>query len=89
VFSALDAGNYFVEILMSTAPEMTALTTVGAYTVTLAEDAQFLDADFGLAASLPATGLEVGGFVAIGTLLLGSGILLLLLTRRRKPTLQA
>ncbi len=77
LFSGLDAGTYFVEVLTSTFPDNHNLTTVGSYTVTVQDDESFLDADFGIVEVLPITGMEVETFAFIGLALLGLGVLLL------------
>jgi uncharacterized repeat protein (TIGR01451 family)/LPXTG-motif cell wall-anchored protein len=84
LFSALDPGNYLVQIVMATAPDMTALTTVASYTIALGLDEQVLTADFGLAGSLPATGLEVADFAIAGTSLLMAGLALVIVDRRKR-----
>jgi LPXTG-motif cell wall-anchored protein len=47
LFSNLAAGNYDVTVDITTAPADTTLTTVGAFTVSLAAGEGFKDADFG------------------------------------------
>ncbi len=87
LFAALDPGTYVVSIVMSTAPESTALTTAGSFTVDLGADESFLAADFGLAGSLPRTGLELGTVALLGMAMLAAGGALLLATRKRRPAL--
>ncbi len=87
LFAALDPGTYVVSIVMSTAPESTALTTAGSFTVNLHESESFLAADFGLAGSLPRTGMEVATVALLGLAMLAAGGALLLLTRRRRRQL--
>lgn len=77
LFSGLDAGTYFVEVLPSTFPDNHNLTTVGSFTVTVQDDESFLDADFGIVAVLPITGMEIESFALIGLALLGLGGMLL------------
>lgn len=86
LFSGLDAGTYFVEVLTSTFPDNHNLTTVGSYTVTVQDDESFLDADFGIVEVLPITGMEIESFALIGLALLGMGAMLLGLesSRRRR-----
>jgi uncharacterized repeat protein (TIGR01451 family) len=88
LFSALDAGTYFVEVLQSTFPDNHSLTTVGSYTVTVQDDESFLDADFGIVEVLPITGMEIGTFAAIGLILLALGGLLLGWEQRRRLALE-
>ncbi len=73
LFSGLDAGTYVVEVLTSTLPDNHALTTVGTYTVTVLDDESFLDADFGIIAILPVTGMEIETAALIGMLFLAIG----------------
>jgi uncharacterized repeat protein (TIGR01451 family)/LPXTG-motif cell wall-anchored protein len=87
LFAALDPGTYVVSIVMSTAPESTALTTAGSFTVDLGPDESFLAADFGLAGSLPRTGMEIGTVALLGLAMLAAGGALLLATRKRRPSL--
>jgi LPXTG-motif cell wall-anchored protein len=87
LFAALDPGTYVVSIVMSTAPESTALTTAGSFTVNLDEGESFLAADFGLVGSLPRTGVEIGTVALLGLAMLAAGGALLLATRKRRSTL--
>ncbi|MDJ0925835.1 MAG: SdrD B-like domain-containing protein [Acidimicrobiia bacterium] len=87
LFSGLDAGTYFVEVLTSTFPDNHNLTTVGNYTVTLQDDESFLDADFGIVEVLPITGMEIEAFAVIGVALLYAGGLLLALEHNRRRRL--
>ncbi|MEA2000745.1 MAG: SdrD B-like domain-containing protein [Actinomycetota bacterium] len=89
LFSGLDAGTYLVEVLTSTFPDNHGLTTVGSYTVTVLDDESFLDADFGIVAILPVTGMEVESVALIGLMLLGLGGLLLGLEQGRRRLGQA
>lgn len=80
LFSALDPGNYVVAVTKSTFPESTSLTTVSSFTIALVDGQEYLTADFGIAGSLPVTGLEIQQFaflgvlfVALGAAVLGSG----------------
>ncbi len=82
LFSGLDAGMY--EVVSMGPGDGFALTTVGSFTIDLADGQSFLDADFGYAAVLPATGLEVLFFLRAGVALLGAGIATLLAARRRE-----
>jgi len=82
LFSALPAGKYRVELVMSSVSGE--LTTPGVFTPTLAEGEASLDNDFGLADALPKTGLDTDVLLAIALVLLGTGGALLLVTRRRE-----
>ncbi len=84
LFAALDPGNYTVRINTATTPEMTVLTTVGSFTIDLGLDEQYLTADFGIAAGLPATGMEIHQFALVGALLLLTGAALLFGARTRE-----
>lgn len=90
LFAGLDAGTYLVEVLTSTFPSNHGLTTVGSYTVTVLDDESFLDADFGIVAILPVTGMEVESVALIGLTLLSMGAALLGAERwRRRDALVA
>jgi uncharacterized repeat protein (TIGR01451 family) len=90
LFAGLDAGTYLVEVLTSTFPSNHGLTTVGSYTVTVLDDESFLDADFGIVAILPVTGMEVESVALIGLTLLSMGAALLGAERwRRRESLVA
>jgi len=84
LFSGLDAGTYVVEVLKSTLPDNYGLTTVGTYTVTVLDDESFLDADFGIIAIMPVTGMNLGSIAMIGMMFLGLGGLCLGVERGRK-----
>ena len=84
LFSGLDAGTYVVEVLKSTLPDNYGLTTVGTYTVTVLDDESFLDADFGIIAIMPVTGMNLGSIAMVGMMFLGLGGLCLGLERGRK-----
>ena len=60
------------------------LTTPGAYTVTLADGQVFLDADFGVASTLPTTGISSDRIALIGFVMLLAGGLAILATRQRR-----
>jgi LPXTG-motif cell wall-anchored protein len=87
LFSALPAGTYKVELIMSSLPTPSEgnlkLTTPGLFNVTLGEGQSFLDADFGVVATLPDTGLSSDQFAVIGLVLTLFGVTSLVLTRRR------
>ncbi len=84
LFSGLDAGTYLVEVLTSTLPDNYGLTTVGSYTVTVLDDQSFLDADYGIVAILPVTGMELETIGLFGLLFLAIGALFLGLEHGRK-----
>jgi len=73
LFSALDPGNYQVKVTKSTFPESTSLTTVGSFTISLAAGEDYLTADFGIAGSLPITGLNIDQFAFLGVMFLALG----------------
>jgi uncharacterized repeat protein (TIGR01451 family) len=80
LFAALDAGNYRVEIDMTTVDSELTLTTAGTFTVTLAENDAFLTADFGLAEQLPVTGFDPVPVTTFGLVLVLLGAVALELT---------
>ncbi|MEA3511560.1 MAG: SdrD B-like domain-containing protein, partial [Actinomycetota bacterium] len=85
-FLELDDGKYTIAIDMSSVDSSYELTTAGAFTITLADGDDYLDADFGLYAEeeLPKTGVDSEGLTlfALGLLMLGS--LAVLSTRKRR-----
>lgn len=87
LFSALPAGTYKVELIMSSLPTPSEgslkLTTPGLFNVTLGEGQSFLDADFGVVATLPDTGLSSDQFAVIGIALVIVGATALAVTRKR------
>ncbi len=87
LFSALPAGTYKVELIMSSLPTPSEgnlkLTTPGLFNVTLAEGQSFLAADFGVVATLPDTGLSSDQFAIVGIALVIIGTTALAVTRRR------
>jgi uncharacterized repeat protein (TIGR01451 family) len=84
LFAALDPGNYRTEIDMTTVDSKLTLTTVGSYTIVLADNEAFLTADFGIAEQLPATGFDPIPISAGGLILalLGAVILELMWPER-------
>ena len=86
LFSALEPGTYKAEVILSsiTAPSGGALklTTPGSYTITLAENQSFLDADFGVVETLPVTGIPSKQIAIIGIGLLLAGMVGVLSTHR-------
>jgi LPXTG-motif cell wall-anchored protein len=81
LFAALTAGTYEVSVITTTAPESTALTTVGTYAITLSDGQTSLIADFGFAQALPTTGFETADFGIAGLVLLLIGAAVLVLVR--------
>jgi LPXTG-motif cell wall-anchored protein len=90
LFSGLDAGGYKSELILSSIAKPSEgdlkLTTAGSFTIQLLDGQSYLDADFGVVATLPKTGLPTDTLALIATMLLLAGTLALLATRRRKPT---
>jgi LPXTG-motif cell wall-anchored protein len=88
LFSALPAGTYKVELIMSSLPTPSEgnlkLTTPGLFNVTLGEGQSFLDADFGVVATLPDTGLSSDQFAVVGIALVMFGATVLAVTRKRE-----
>jgi LPXTG-motif cell wall-anchored protein len=88
LFSGLEAGEYKSELILSSIPDPAEgslkLTTAGSFTIQLADGESFLDADFGVVAALPKTGLSADnlGLIALTLLILGG--LAVLSTRRRE-----
>jgi len=85
LFSGLEEGTYKAELVLSSIPKPqdgdVKLTTAGSFTVTLADGQTYLDADFGVASTLPVTGFETGGFALVGFALLLMGTVAILATR--------
>ena len=59
------------------------LTTVGAFTITLADGEDCTKADFGIAKVLPETGLDPAALALLGFALLAAGAVAVLFGRRR------
>jgi len=91
LFSALEAGAYKSELILSSIPDPAEsslkLTTAGSFTIQLADGESFLDADFGVVATLPKTGISADSLALIAVALLGAGGLAVLSTRRRQDDL--
>jgi uncharacterized repeat protein (TIGR01451 family) len=66
------------------------LTTPGKYTIQLAGGEEYLDADFGLEGSLPATGSDLDRYVNLGLLLLlvGTALVAATIFFRRRPSVE-
>jgi len=88
LFSGLDAGTYKVELLLSSIPKPSEgdlkLTTAGSFTVELTDDQNYLDADFGVVATLPVTGIESNQIAIVGLALLLAGAAALAVTWKRE-----
>ncbi len=80
LFSALEPGNYRVEIDMATVGNQLSLTTAGTFTVGLADNDAFLTADFGLSQVLPRTGFDPIPATLAGLILVLLGAIALELT---------
>jgi uncharacterized repeat protein (TIGR01451 family) len=83
LFAGLEEGEYIV-----TSPRPRGdleRTTPGSFEVTLGDGQSYLDADFGLTATLPTTGMELGTFAVVGLLMLLAGVAIELTVRRRIP----
>jgi LPXTG-motif cell wall-anchored protein len=87
LFAALDAETYKVELILSSLPKPSEgdlkLTTAGSFTVLLSEGQSYLDADFGVVATLPNTGIESDQIAVVALTLILVGSMALLTTRRR------
>jgi uncharacterized repeat protein (TIGR01451 family)/LPXTG-motif cell wall-anchored protein len=88
LFSGLDAGQYTVELIMSSIPAPAdgenKLTTAGSFTIQLADGQSYLDADFGIVATLPKTGIASDQIALIALAMLLAGGLALLTTRKKE-----
>jgi uncharacterized repeat protein (TIGR01451 family)/LPXTG-motif cell wall-anchored protein len=89
LFTGLPAGEYTVEIVMSSIPDPSEgelkLTTAGSFTIGLTADESYLDADFGVVAVLPVTGIDTGNIALIAlALLLAGGAAVFVTTRKRE-----
>jgi LPXTG-motif cell wall-anchored protein len=95
-FVGLDAGTYTAMLDLSTIGTYK-VSTANSFTVTLAEGDEYLDADFGLyqapptttvppEETLPTTGADSEGLIALAVGLLMLGGLAILATRKRRST---
>jgi LPXTG-motif cell wall-anchored protein/uncharacterized repeat protein (TIGR01451 family) len=88
LFSALEPGTYTAAVVLSSIPKPQdgdlKLTTAGSFTITLADGEAYLDADFGVASTLPKTGISSDRIALIGLALLLAGGLVVLVTRPRR-----
>jgi len=88
LFSALDAGTYKVELILSSIPKPSErdlmITTKSSFTVELADAQSYLDADFGVVSTLPKTGLDTGVILGIAIALLLAGGTAVFVTGRRR-----
>lgn len=82
LFSALDPANYRVELVMSSVSG--SLTTPGSFQFFLSEGESRLDADFGLAETLPVTGMDSDRLALAALVLILFGASTLFGSRRRK-----
>jgi LPXTG-motif cell wall-anchored protein len=87
LFAGLEPGTYTVELVLSSIPRPQdgdlRLTTAGSFTVTLDDGEEYLDADFGVVATLPRTGIASDSLLIIALGLLAMGALAVLVSRRR------
>jgi LPXTG-motif cell wall-anchored protein len=88
LFSGLPPGNYNVKVLIGDVPDAQdrtlRFTTASSYTILLPESGQRLDADFGVIAdTLPKTGLNSDQIMIVAILLLVTGGIAVLATRRK------
>ncbi|MGI9528970.1 MAG: DUF7507 domain-containing protein [Acidimicrobiia bacterium] len=87
LFSGLEEGTYKAELMLSSIPKPTdgdvKLTTTGSFTITLADGQSYLDADFGVASTLPVTGISSDRIALIAVALLLSGTVAIIATRPR------
>ena len=81
-FVGLDDGRYTATL--DTTSVSGSLTTAGSFTVELAEGQEFLLADFGVAETLPKTGMESRNLAWLGIVLLVLGGLAIAATRTRR-----
>jgi LPXTG-motif cell wall-anchored protein len=90
LFSGLAAGEYTSELILSSIAKPSEgdlkLTTAGSFTIQLLDGQSYLDADFGVVATLPKTGLPTDTLALIAMALLLAGATVLTATRPRKPT---
>ena len=84
LFSALDPANYRVELVTSSVSGE--LTTPGSFQFFLSDGESRLDADFGLAETLPVTGIDSDRLGLAAIILILLGVSTLLVTRRRKDS---
>ena len=88
LFTDLPAGIYTATLVVSSLPQPSdgelKVTTPGSFTIQLADSQAFLDADFGVVAALPTTGISSDIVTMVGLMLLGAGLLALMATRRRR-----
>ncbi len=84
LFAALDPGTYKVELILSSIAEPNErslrITTARSFTINLVEGQTYIDADFGVVATLPNTGIDADVILAIAIALVIAGGAALLLT---------
>jgi len=85
LFSGLEAGMYVAELILSSIPEpaegSNKITTPSSFTIELPENESYLDADFGIVAALPNTGVSTDSLALVAFALLLTGTLAIFATR--------
>ena len=81
-FVGLEAGRYTSQL--NTSSVSGELTTAGAFTIDLAEGEEYLAADFGVAETLPKTGMDAAALGLLGLALLAAGAVAVMFSRRRR-----
>jgi len=85
LFSGLEAGTYKAELVVSSIPKPQdgdlKLTTAGSFTIELTDGQSYLDADFGVASTLPQTGFSSDGFALFGIAFVLAGSVAVLVGR--------
>jgi LPXTG-motif cell wall-anchored protein len=81
-FVGLDAGKYTASL--DTKSVSGELTTAGSFTITLVDGQEYLDADFGVAETLPKTGMDAAALGLLGLMLLAAGAVAVMFGRRRR-----
>ena len=93
LFSGLEAGQYTAELITNSIPAPAdgenRLTTAGSFTIQLTDGQSYLDADFGIVATLPKTGIDSDQIAIVALAMLLVGGLALLATRDRKTGAEA
>jgi LPXTG-motif cell wall-anchored protein len=82
LFTGLAPGKYTVKLDPKSVTGQ--LTTAGAFTFDLAEGVTYLDADFGLAETLPKTGTDAAALGLLGLMLLAAGAIAVMATRKKR-----
>ena len=90
LFSALAAGTYKAELIVSSIPKPAEgdlmVTTKSSFTIELADGQSYLDADFGVVGTLPKTGLDTGAILGIALALLLAGAAAVLVSGRKEDS---